>query len=115
MKCSPQTTRRIRIFALWLICMILFNILIFHTVKAQKTEQAKADLADQAKIATGHISSIVENELCAQIGRNLLKEKLKTLAFVLETMENPEEIKPFVDGYAKAAGIGDIVIYDREG
>ena len=115
MKCSPQSTRRIRIFALWLICMILFNILIFHTVKAQKTEQAKADLADQAKIATGHIPSIVENELCAQIGRNLLKEKLKTLAFVLETMENPEEIKPFVDGYAKAAGIGDIVIYDREG
>lgn len=115
MKHHSKTFRRVRIFVLWLVCMIVFNFALFNVIRTQKYDRAREDLAVQAKIVSGHLPSIIENDTNSRAGRNLFTDKMNTLAFVLEKTDDPEKVRTFTAGFAEVAGLAGITVNDREG
>ena len=95
--------------------MIVFNFALFNVIRTQKYDRAREDLAVQAKIVSGHLPSIIENDMNSRAGRDLFTDKMKTLAFVLEKTDDPEKARTFTAGFIDVAGLAGITVYDREG
>ena len=115
MKKRTRTSRRIRIAVLWLVFLVIVYFLISHFEKSREISQAKSDLLTQAEIVSEYIPSVVENDLCAHIGKAHDQEKLQALAYFLEKTDSVEEAKRILNGYAEATDLTGVALYDRDG
>ena len=110
---NNNTGKRIRIIVLWVIFLVVTSFIIYHVENSIHFRNAKKELSEQAVTVAGQIPSIVENDLCTQVGWEMLFAKLQALSCVLEAYDDIDDAREFLDDYVQAADIRGLTIYDR--
>jgi len=113
MKNRKKTSKRIRMIVFWIIFLAVMNFVIFHAETTIHFQNAKKELSDQAVTVAGQIPSFVENDLCTQVGWEMLFAKLQALSFALEEYDSIEDAQEFLGDFVQAADIQGLTIYDR--
>ena len=108
--------RKLFIILIWIAFLSAIGILFFTFENRLYDSSAKEKLIEQADGITRQLPEIIENDYCAQTtALQIMLSKLKSLALVLETYDNIEDARPFIDAFVENADVSNIEIFDRQG
>ena len=108
--------KRILIIAVWLVFILIAGLFFGAVEYKVHSEQALAELQDQADEVVNQLSTIITNDGYAQLDVKEMREvRLRTLRFALEGEKSLSRAKQVAKDFFEVADVRGLAFYDRNG